>query len=256
MYVEENTIKNYLREIEAQENIEILLACETGSRAWGFPSPDSDYDVRLIYKHDLSWYLRLSEGNDTIDRMLDNREIDISGWDLRKSLRLLLKSNPPLLERIQSPITYKSNQPFVSDLNEIASQFYSRIATMHHYLSMAKKGIDEISGTSEYRLKKFFYTIRSAVACKWIVERDEIPPIVFQEMLGGLEIQDFILQRIDELISLKATKNESYIHSGESDLIKFTSGCIELGEANFKSLPSARGDLEKLNAFFTSTVVE
>jgi len=252
----ENSIAEYLKEIEAKENIEILLACETGSRAWGFPSPDSDYDVRLIYKHDLKWYLRLSERKDTIERMLDDREIDISGWDLRKSLRLLQKSNPPLLERIQSPIVYKSSEPFISDLNEIASQFYSRIATMHHYLSMAKKGIDEISGTEQHRLKKFFYTIRAAVACKWIVERDDIPPIVFQEMLNGLEIQPEIVQRIDELVSVKATKNESYLHSGEYDLMKFISRCIELGETNSKSLPSAKGDLEVLNAFFMSTVIE
>lgn len=254
--VVEESIKKYLRALEAQEKVEILLACETGSRAWGFPSPDSDYDVRLIYKHDLNWYLRLSERKGTIERMLDDREIDISGWDLRKSLLLLQKSNPPLLERIQSPIIYKSNQSFVSELNELAIQFYSRIATVHHYLSMAKKGMDEISGTSEYRLKKFFYTIRSAVACKWIVERDEIPPIIFQEMLRGLEIQPAIVQKIEELVSLKATKKESYLHTGESDLLKFISRCIELGETNSKSLPSARGDMEALNLFFISTVNE
>ncbi len=251
-----DSIITYLKEIEASEDIEILLACETGSRAWGFPSPDSDYDVRLIYKHELNWYLRLSERKDTIERMLDDREIDISGWDLRKSLRLLQKSNPPLLERIQSPIVYRANEPFVSELNVIASQFYSRIANMHHYLSMAKKGIDEISGTEKYRLKKFFYTIRAAVACKWIVERNDIPPIVFQEMLNGLEIQPDIVQRIDELVSLKATKNESYLHSGENDLMKFISRCIELGETNSKSLPSAKGDLEVLNTFFMSAVIE
>ena len=99
-------IKKYLKNIEEKFDITILLACETGSRAWGFPSPDSDYDVRLIYKHKRDWYLSLAEEKDTIELMLDNNEIDISGWDIRKTLRLLWKSNPPLLERIQSPIIY------------------------------------------------------------------------------------------------------------------------------------------------------
>ncbi|KAA3624027.1 MAG: nucleotidyltransferase domain-containing protein, partial [Bacteroidetes bacterium] len=117
-------IRKYLSELEKDKGIEILLACETGSRAWGFPSPDSDFDVRIIYKHEKDWYLSLAEKKDTIDIFLDNNEIDISGWDLRKSLRLLWKSNPPLLERIQSPIIYKSDQEFVVGITAIAQKTY------------------------------------------------------------------------------------------------------------------------------------
>ena len=94
-------IKQYLKEIEQRKNIKILFACETGSRAWGFPSPDSDFDIRLIYRHKKSWYLSLNEKKDTIELMADNNELDLSGWDLKKSLTLLSKSNPPLLEKIQ-----------------------------------------------------------------------------------------------------------------------------------------------------------
>ena len=92
----EEKIKKYLSDLEKEKAIEILLACETGSRVWGFPSPDSDFDVRIIYKHEKDWYLSLTEEKDTIEYFLENNEIDISGWDLRKSLRLLWKSNPPL----------------------------------------------------------------------------------------------------------------------------------------------------------------
>ena len=140
----EEKIKYYLSQIEREKNIEILLACETGSRAWGFPSPDSDYDVRIIYKHNREWYLNLFEEKDTIEHFFENNDIDVSGWDLRKSLRLLWKSNPPLLERIQSPIIYKSDVDFLNGINKVASLTYSRIATIHHYLSMAKKMMDEI----------------------------------------------------------------------------------------------------------------
>src|SRR5690606_32395753 len=112
-------IIQYLDKIENEKQIKILLACETGSRAWGFPSPDSDFDIRIIYVHKKDWYLSLSEKKDSIELMFENNDIDISGWDLRKSLRLLQKSNPPLLERIQSPIVYKSDNTFLAEINEL-----------------------------------------------------------------------------------------------------------------------------------------
>src|SRR5687768_11274605 len=146
-------IQTYLTQIEEEYKIKILLACETGSRAWGFPSPDSDYDVRIIYAHHKDWYLSLNEGKDTIEKMLENNDLDITGWDLRKVLRLLWKSNPPLLERIQSPIIYKVDPDFLKEINVLAKSCYSKIATMYHYLSMAKKTVGELDPKG-YKLKK------------------------------------------------------------------------------------------------------
>ncbi len=160
-----NKINHYLETIEKEKQIRILLACETGSRAWGFPSPDSDYDVRIVYVHDKDWYLSLTEKKDSIQKMYENNDIDITGWDLRKSLRLLMKSNPPLLERIQSTIIYRQEDAFVNSIGALANKSYSRIATIHHYLSMAKKFFEDIK--DEYKLKKFFYALRSATACLW-----------------------------------------------------------------------------------------
>ncbi|MBK8634828.1 MAG: nucleotidyltransferase domain-containing protein [Saprospiraceae bacterium] len=179
----EQKIKKYLSDLEKEKGIEILLACETGSRAWGFPSPDSDFDVRVIYKHHKNWYLGLTEEKDTIEYFFENNEIDISGWDLRKSLRLLAKSNAPLLERIQSPIIYKVDNEFLAGINAVAQKTYSRIATIHHYLSMAKKLYSEIENSEEYKLKKLFYALRASVACLWILEKEEIPPIEFAKMV-------------------------------------------------------------------------
>jgi len=247
-------IKTYLAEIEKKNDINILLACETGSRAWGFPSPDSDYDVRIIYMHKKNWYLSLIEEKDTIELMLDNNEIDISGWDLRKSLRLLWKSNPPLLERIQSPIIYKVNNEFLKGIHLIAKDTYSRIATIHHYLSMAKKNHDEIIDKSEFKLKKFFYALRASIACKWILEKEEIPPIVFQQMLENLNIDEILKQNIYKLIKLKSTKSESYYHSNEPELIDFMQNCIVTAENEAKSLPSSKAKLTDLNLFFIKTL--
>lgn len=247
-------IINYLKKLEKEKGIHILLACETGSRAWGFPSPDSDYDVRIIYKHHKDWYLSLSEEKDTIDLMLDNNEIDISGWDLRKCLRLLWKSNPPLLERIQSPIIYMVDNEFLKDFTTLAEASYSRIATIHHYLSMAKKSYFEIEGDEAFKLKKFFYALRAAIACKWIIERTEIPPIVFPEMLEKLDIPPMLKVRIYELIKLKETISESYLHSSENELIEFMRACIERAEKEANLLPSSTLNMEEFNLFFLNSL--
>ncbi|TKG93988.1 nucleotidyltransferase domain-containing protein [Puteibacter caeruleilacunae] len=247
-------IKNYLAELERENDIEILLACETGSRAWGFPSPDSDYDVRIIYKHSKDWYLSLVEEKDTMELFLDNNEIDISGWDLRKCLRLLWKSNPPLLERIQSPIIYKSDNEFLTEFKKIAEMTYSRIGTIHHYLSMARKHIDEVANTEEYKLKKFFYALRASVACLWILDKEEMPPIEFGIMLKGLQLDNELTQRVDELIALKATISETYLHSGEKVLIDFMKNCVDRADNESKSLPAGCGEMEVLNSFFRKTL--
>lgn len=249
-------IKNYLKEIENNYNIKILYACETGSRAWGFPSPDSDYDIRMIYIHPKDWYLSLWEEKDTIEMMLNDNEIDITGWDLRKSLRLLLKSNPPLLERIQSPIIYRCDEPFLSEIILIAKTFYSKIATIHHYLNMAKKCLYEIDNIETYKLKKFFYALRSAIACKWILDRDELPPICFLEMLEKLNISQTLKTRIAELIELKSNENESYMHCGENELIFLIKEIIMVSEDNAQSLPTGKGDFKELNDFFRNAIQE
>ncbi len=247
-------ISHYLTEIEKNKDIEILLACETGSRAWGFPSPDSDFDIRIIYKHKKDWYLSLNEQKDSLDLMFENNKIDITGWDLRKSLKLLHKSNASMLERIQSPIIYKKNDGFLEEIKIVAQNQYSKIATMHHYLSMAKKFIEEMKESEEYKLKKFFYTLRSATVCKWILEKDEMPPIEFIKMLNKLDINSKLTKRINELIDLKATKNETYYHKGESELLNFIVTCIKNAEENRLKLPSSKGNIDELNHFFIKTL--
>jgi len=130
-------IKTILKEVELQNNVKILYACETGSRAWGFPSPDSDYDIRFIYVHERDWYLSLSEKEDTIQFML-NEELDVTGWDLKKSLVLLKKSNAPLIERFQSPIEYYSMPGIKDRFTKLIMDYYSPIAVFYHHYSLAK----------------------------------------------------------------------------------------------------------------------
>lgn len=249
-------IKDYLGKIEEEKNIKILWACETGSRAWGFPSTDSDYDIRLIYVHKSNWYLNLVEQKDSIDVMFENNDIDISGWELRKSLNLLRKSNAPLLERIQSPIIYECDKEFIAELLSVSQPFYSKISTMHHYLSMAKKFVEELENSSEYKLKRFFYTLRSAMICKWIIEKEEIPPIEFEKIYNELTIDESLRNRIIELIKFKKTIGESYLHKGEKALVEFIKSCVNEAEKVKDTLPVSKGDIENLNYLLRKYIVK
>jgi len=249
-------IQHYLAEIEEEKDIEILWACETGSRAWGFPSTDSDYDIRIIYVHKNDWYLSITQRKDNIEKMLDNNNIDITGWELKKTLNLLRKSNASVLERIQSPIVYQSDEAFIKDIRSLSELYYSKIATMHHYLSMAKKFMDELQMGNTYSLKKFFYALRSALVCKWIIEKNTIPPIEFSKIYKHLAIEVSLTGRIEELIELKSTKTESYKHKGEKPLIELIQSCIEKAEVVKNTLPASKGNLDDLNGLFGKYVMK
>ena len=115
-----------LKEIESRENIRVIHCVESGSRAWGFASPDSDYDVRFIYVRPLEYYLRLDKTRDVIEWQLDDT-LDINGWDLQKALRLLHSSNPTLFEWNNSPIIYKTTPQWAA-VSEIIGDFFQKKA--------------------------------------------------------------------------------------------------------------------------------
>ena len=89
--------------IESTHDVTVLYACESGSRGWGFASPDSDYDVRFIYVHRLPWYFQVSPGRDVIEVPISG-DLDINGWELRKALGLIKKGNATLIEWLDSPV--------------------------------------------------------------------------------------------------------------------------------------------------------
>lgn len=247
-------IQEYLSQIEKDKGIKILWACETGSRAWGFASTDSDFDVRMIYVHKMDWYLELTHSKDSLEMMYDNNDIDITGWELKKALQLLMKSNASMLERIQSSIVYRSDEKFIEELRKLAHTFYSKVATMHHYLSMAKKFQNDLHTQKEFRLKKFFYLLRSTLVCKWIIEKQIMPPIDFNLIYTDLNLKPNLIERIDELIELKSTITESYLHTGEYELFELIGRIIGEAEAIKDSLPHSSGDLGHLSSFFIKYV--
>jgi predicted nucleotidyltransferase len=244
-------IQEKIKELEHTHAIRILFACESGSRAWGFPSPDSDYDVRFIYAHQKEWYLSIQEKRDVIELPV-NKELDISGWDLRKALRLLSKHNAVLFEWIQSPIVYHVRGEFVKEFKEIAAPCFSPIAGLHHYLNSAKNHFTEC-GSTEVKLKRYFYCLRSTLAGLWIARYKTIPPMELNQLLPVIE-KPALVQTIQDLVQLKASKDEAYLHSRIEELEEFLKEGIAVCENAASSLPSSSPDYENLNAFLRSMI--
>src|SRR5690349_5244719 len=179
-------VHDALARVEAERNVRVLFACESGSRAWGFASRDSDYDVRFLYVHQRDWYLSVENPRDVIEQPIDDN-LDVSGWELRKALRLLRKSNPPLLEWLKSPLVYREDRAFVEQLKNLAAQFYSPRRCFEHYLHMAAGNArDYLRGRELVSLKKYLYVFRPLLACRWI-ERNLGPvPMLFAQLVKSV----------------------------------------------------------------------
>ncbi|MFK5924778.1 MAG: nucleotidyltransferase domain-containing protein [Verrucomicrobiota bacterium] len=203
-------IVKVIHDLESEADIRILHACETGSRAWGFASPDSDYDIRLIYTHPKNWYLGLKEKKDFIDRFLPG-DLDLVGWDLRKALRLFYDCNLSLNERLGSPEVYYSVDGFDRQVTAMVARFFNPRKAMHHYLSMAKKVYAQNNDKGRIGIKKLFYVVRPLFCCSWIERNNSMPPTVFQDLLDeGLAPNDLI-EAICAIRKQKETAMEGHV---------------------------------------------
>lgn len=189
--------------------VRILYAAESGSRAWGFGSPDSDFDVRFIYAHPPTWYLDLAEQRDVIERPLDDRLVDLAGWDVRKALRLLLKSNPALYEWLVSPIVYADDGSFRLRATQVFEAHASPRALAAHYWSIARgQWKSEIDGRSEVRLKKYFYVIRPLLSLVHVTEKGIAPPMDIAPLLATASLPATVEAAIRDLLIKKRTTPE------------------------------------------------
>ena len=240
------TIKTILNQIEAKKQIKILYACETGSRAWGFPSPDSDFDIRFIYMHERDWYLSLGQRKDTIEYM--DGDLDITGWDLRKCLTLLKKSNAPLIERFQSPIEYYAVPGFKDEFKKLIESYYSPIAVFFHHYSLAKNFWEDLKDKEEFKLKSYFYLIRSLLSCNWIIKDKSVLPMEIEGLMKYVD-EDF-KEVLRKLILLKGTVGEKYLHSREDKLNERILNLFKLIESSKESLVANKADMSLPNEFF------
>ena len=198
--IKEIIIPAKLAEIEEKENIRILYCVESGSRAWGFASPDSDFDVRFIYVRPKEYYLRLDKTRDVIEWQLDDT-LDINGWDLQKALRLLHKSNPTLFEWNSSPIIYKTTDEW-EEVSSIIEKYFIAKSGLYHYLSTAKSNYREYLKGETVRLKKYFYVLRPLLACKWILAEGTPPPMLFKTLMDKY-LDEEIKPDVETLLKMK-----------------------------------------------------
>ena len=204
-----NKILNALQTIEKENNVCIFYACESGSRAWGFPSTDSDYDVRFLYIHPIEWYLSIDKKRDVIEKLITD-EIDMSGWDIKKTLQLFKKSNPALLEWLHSPIVYSEKHSVIQKLKVLLPEYYSPVACLYHYLHMAQGNYREYMKGETVWTKKYFYILRPIFACLWIEKNLGPVPVEFEVLVNRLVTDDKLKQEINNLLVKKKKGEELY----------------------------------------------
>ena len=251
-----DVILSKLKELEVDNNVRILFAIESGSRAWGFPSPDSDYDARFIYARPLDWYLSLTPGRDVIELPIKG-DLDINGWDIKKALNLLLKPNPVMLEWLSSPIRYMWNDGVCEKLIAFSKQIAHGPACLHHYLHLGGRQWDiYIDGKTEVNLKKYFYIVRPAMAVRWMRLHPElIPPMNFQQLLAGIELGEALTNELNALLLAKSRSKEI----GEAPRVpvidEFIVSEFEWAKEAVKSVKANRHDLvDEANTLFRDII--
>lgn len=205
-------ILQQLKEIEKSNNIKILFACESGSRAWKFPSQDSDYDVRFIYIHPPDYYLSIDpvgigHKRDVIELPINNM-LDITGWELTKTLRLFRKSNPALLEWLSSEIIYYQAFSTINKMQQLTSIFFTPLSCIYHYLHMANNNYRDYLKGDNVKIKKYFYVIRPVLAARWIEQFNEFPPLAFQTLVDKVMPEGPVKQEILLLLKRKIAGDE------------------------------------------------
>lgn len=176
-------IETELARIEHTYEVRTLFAVESGSRAWGFASPDSDYDVRFVYVHRRDWYLSVFEQRDVIEEMLPDK-LDLSGWELRKTLRLFSKCNLALNEWLGSPMVYSEAPGFRAELTALMPAYFNPIAATHHYRRMAEQAMADGFAERRIGIKKLFYVLRALLACRWVARARSQPPTEFAKLVA------------------------------------------------------------------------
>ena len=218
--MEKYAIPAHLKNIEREYDVRILLAVESGSRAWGFESLSSDWDVRFIYVHKLEWYNRVEEQQDIIEHFYEDG-VDLAGWELRKALSLLKECNPPLLEWLNSPKVYYVDEEFAKRIHVAEKDSFNPVKAMYHYNHLYNKTNERFLQKEGYPMKRFLYYLRGVLACKWIEANHSMPPVVFKELLDATVDDEKVKAKIKKLIRLKREEKECDMLAVDESLVQY-----------------------------------
>lgn len=248
----ESLVQLKLREIEEKESVKVLHAVESGSRAWGFASPDSDYDVRFVYVHSMEYYLGLQSKKDFIDWEL-NETLDINGWDLSKALQHFHKSNATLFEWSNSPVVYDTT-PEWKLIREIAQNYFSCKSSMYHYYGTANKNYHEYLTAEMVKYKKYFYVLRPILACKWIEKKACPPPVLFQDLVDEV-LETDMKATVEKLIDMKTQMGEAQKGKRVDKLNEYIVYNLAYFKEKVDSMVDDRNpDWDKLNELFIMNI--
>ena len=245
-----------IKKLEEENGIKILYAVESGSRAWGFASKDSDWDVRFIYVHNYDWYLSVDEKKDNIEIILPN-DVDLAGWELRKALLLYKKSNPPLFEWLSSPIVYKEEYTLADKLRTRSEMYFNPKSCIYHYLHMANRNWTTYFKEETARIKKYFYVLRPLLASAWIEQTGKMAPMEFHKLLDAEPMAIEVRHNINALLERKMNGDELDKENRIPAIDEYIEHKIAyfqnmLSEFEYKNQPTN----EELNNIFRSTLEE
>ncbi|MFP4047687.1 MAG: nucleotidyltransferase domain-containing protein [Bacteroidales bacterium] len=249
-------IVSRLKEIEKNENVKILFAVESGSRAWGFPSKDSDYDVRFVYIHPTEWYLTIDPKRDVLEYPI-NDLLDFSGWDIKKALFLFRKSNPSLMEWLRSPTVYLEKCSFRKKLKNLSEEYFLPKASIYHYLHMATGNFREYLRGNEVKIKKYFYVLRPILACRWLEEKNSLPPMEFEKLLETQVDDPKLKNEVKKLLDRKKCGEELDLEPKIDIINEFIEEKINYYKEYVNHIDNKdRVDLKTINELFRNTLKE
>ena len=228
-------IINKLHETEATHNVKIPLAIESGSRGWGFASPDSDYDCRFIYAPTKNHYLSIQNRRDVIEYKAD-AIFDINGWDLKKAIQHIIKSNAVILEWLSCQEIYLRHEEVASKLDQLGKKFFNPIHVTHHYLALARKKLAEIEGNEYAKLKAYFYVLRPLANVCYIDKFGVMSPMEYDQALMAIDISDEVRAEIRRLLEIKTSATEAELIQRNEVLISYFKGEIDYYTARVKEM--------------------
>lgn len=245
-------IQDRLREVATERGVRLRYACESGSRAWGLASTDSDYDVRFIYQHSREWYLQLASPKEMIGPIMElEGELDLVGWDLRKLLNHLAGSNAGVIEWLHSPVHYYVEDDFLQRLRQLAGTYFQPAKVAAHYLGIArsaeKAGYDETDNS--WNLKKYCYFMRPVLAARFVLNERRISPVPFAQLLPLID-EDDVRHSVNDLITLKQTVGEGHRMKLPANIGNYFSKLRDLSNEDLVNVPRQAKDRDEIDAFF------
>lgn len=250
-------IDRRLDEVETSEGVAVRWAIESGSRAWGFPSPDSDYDCRFLYVRSTEAYVSPWLARDVIETPLD-KIFDVNGWDLRKAVQLLVKGNAVVIEWLRSPFVYRGRHDFRTKLLAFADSVADRAAIGRHYLHVGAGQWNRYGGSGDVPLKRTFYALRPAATLRWLQNHPDsaVAPMELMPLLIESEAPKEIIDLARELIELKSRTREMGTGLVPRPLLTYIEHALAFGESSFeKATPRDATNAREIGqAFFAAAV--